>query len=175
MLHRIQISTNTCEVAMQVKRAIGRATIHKLPIYNEYMRLCWVSALFCMICCLFSNCSKNSNIRLRSLPCVVNVPHSHVPVLLALQWSVAWISAFYRGRKHLWIVFSFNSHYLSKCSTCTYMHGYHQYRTLYTFHLQKKPPISTPPQPVEGAYFFCLCVSSHSRIFHSYGDVTIDG
>ena len=110
--------------------------------------------LFCMICCLFSNCSKNSNILLRSLPCVVNVPRSHVPVLLALQWSVAWISSFNRGREHLWIVFSFNSHYLSKCSTCTYMHGYHQYRTSYTFHLQMKPPISTPPQPIEGAYFF---------------------
>ena len=40
MLHRIQISTNTCEVTMQVKRAIGKATLHKLPIYNEYMRLC---------------------------------------------------------------------------------------------------------------------------------------
>ena len=37
MLHRIQISSNTCEVTMQVKRAIGKATLHKLPIYNEYM------------------------------------------------------------------------------------------------------------------------------------------
>ena len=37
MLHRIQISTNTCVVPMQVKRAIGKATLHKLPIYNEYM------------------------------------------------------------------------------------------------------------------------------------------
>ena len=25
---------------MQVKCAIGKATLHKLPIYNEYMRLC---------------------------------------------------------------------------------------------------------------------------------------
>ena len=33
MLHRIQISTNTYEVVMQVKRAIGKATLHKLPIY----------------------------------------------------------------------------------------------------------------------------------------------
>ena len=41
-------------------------------------------------------------------PCNVTVPRSHVPVLLAMQWSVAWISAFYRGREHLWIVFSFN-------------------------------------------------------------------
>ena len=31
MLHRIQISTNTCEVTMQEKRAIGKATLHKLP------------------------------------------------------------------------------------------------------------------------------------------------
>ena len=37
LLHRIQISTNTCEVTMQVKRAIGKATLHKLPIYNEYV------------------------------------------------------------------------------------------------------------------------------------------
>ena len=110
MLHRIQISTNTCEVTMQVKRANEKATLHKLPINNEYMRLCWVSTLFWMICCLFSNCSKSSTIRLYNVfPCVVNVPRSHVPVLLAMQWSVAWRSAFYRGREHLWIVFSFNS------------------------------------------------------------------
>ena len=118
MLHRIQISTNTCVVTMQVKRAIGKATLHKLPIYNEYMRLCWVSTLFWMICCLFSNCSKSSTIRLRSLyitfPCVVKVPRSHVPVLLAMQWSVAWRSAFYRGREHLWIVFSFKWEYSTK-------------------------------------------------------------
>ena len=30
-------STNTCEVTMQVKRAIGKATVHKLPIFNEYI------------------------------------------------------------------------------------------------------------------------------------------
>ena len=42
MLHRIQISTSTCEVTMQVKRAIGKATLHILPIYNEHMRLCLV-------------------------------------------------------------------------------------------------------------------------------------
>ena len=28
MLHSIQISTNTCEITMQVKRVIGKATIH---------------------------------------------------------------------------------------------------------------------------------------------------
>ena len=66
-LHCIQISTNICEVTMQVKRAIGKATLHKLPIFNEYMCLCLVNPLFCMICCLFSNCSKSSNKRLRSL------------------------------------------------------------------------------------------------------------
>ena len=107
MLHRIQISTNTCEVRTQVKWAIGKATLHKLPIYNEYMCLCWVSTLFCMVCCLFSNCSKSSTTRLRSLIYnVVNVPCSQVPVFLAMQWSVASRSAFYRGREHLWIVFS---------------------------------------------------------------------
>ena len=89
-------------------KAIAKATLHKLAVYNEYMRLCWVSTLVCMICCLFSNCSKSSTIRLYNVfPCVVNVPRSHVPVLLAMQWSVAWRSAFYRGREHLWIVFSF--------------------------------------------------------------------
>ena len=115
MLHRIQISTNTCEGTMQVKRAIGKTRLHKLPIYNEYMRLCWVCTLFCMICCLFSNCSKNSTKRLRSFPCVVNVSRSHVPVLLAMQWSVAWRSAFYRDREHLWIVFSLKLYWLKCC------------------------------------------------------------
>ena len=55
------------EIMVQVKRAIGKAILHKLPIYNEYMCLCWVSTLFCMICCLFINCSKSSTTRLRSL------------------------------------------------------------------------------------------------------------
>ena len=39
----------------------------------------------------------------------MNVSRSHVPVLLAMQWSVAWRFAFYRGREHLWIVFSFKA------------------------------------------------------------------
>ena len=99
---------------MQVKRAIWKATFYKLPIYNEYMRLCWVSTLFWMICCLFSNCSKSSTIWLRSLYITFSLlcecsTFSHVPVLLAMQWSVAWRSAFYRGREHLWIVFSFKA------------------------------------------------------------------
>ena len=37
----------------------------------------------------------------------MNVPSSHVPVLLAIQGSVASSSSFYRDRKYLWIVFSF--------------------------------------------------------------------
>ena len=54
MLHRIQISTNTCEVTMQVKRAIGKVTLHKLPIpihaivlslYNILHDLLFVKAL----------------------------------------------------------------------------------------------------------------------------------
>ena len=119
--------TNTCEVTMQAKRGIWKDTLHKLPIYyNEYLRLCWVSTLFCMIYYLFSNCSKSSTIRLYNVfPCVVNVPRSHVPVLLAMQWSVAWRSAFYRGREHLWIVFSFKylvkkkAHFLNANETDT--------------------------------------------------------
>ena len=55
------------EVMLQIKRAIGKAILYKLPIYKEYMCLCWVSTLFCMMCCLFSNCSKSSTTRLRSL------------------------------------------------------------------------------------------------------------
>ena len=111
MLQRIQICTNTCEVTMQVKSAIGNASLHKLSLYNEYICLCWVSTLFCVICCLFPNCSKICTTRLRSLyitfSCVVNNPRSHLPVLLAMHWSVTSRSAFYRGREHLWIVFSF--------------------------------------------------------------------
>ena len=34
---------------MQVKCDIGKTLLHKLPIYNEYMCLFWVSALFDMI------------------------------------------------------------------------------------------------------------------------------
>ena len=56
MLDCIQIFTNTCKVTMQVKCAIGTAISHKLPIYNEYMCSCWVSTLFRILCCLFSNC-----------------------------------------------------------------------------------------------------------------------
>ena len=34
VLHCIQLFTNTCEVTMQVKRAIVKAILHKLPIFN---------------------------------------------------------------------------------------------------------------------------------------------
>ena len=67
MLCFIAFRLSRTPVMMQVKRAIGKAMLHKLSIYNEYMCLCWVSTLFCMICCLFSNCSKNSTTRLRWL------------------------------------------------------------------------------------------------------------
>ena len=33
MLHCIKIFTNTCAVTMQVKRVIGKAILHKWPIY----------------------------------------------------------------------------------------------------------------------------------------------
>ena len=36
----IQILTNNCKVTMQVKRAIEKAILHKLLIYNEHMCLC---------------------------------------------------------------------------------------------------------------------------------------
>ena len=54
MLHCIQIFMNTCEVTMQVKWAIGKPVLHKLPLYYDSMYLCWISILFGMIC-LFSN------------------------------------------------------------------------------------------------------------------------
>ena len=112
MLHRIQISTNTCEVTMQVKRAIGKVTLQKLPIYSEYLCLCRVSTIFCIICC-FPNVVKallyGFDTYIKCFTCVVNFPRSHVPVLLAMRWSVASRSALYRGREHLWIVFSFNT------------------------------------------------------------------
>ena len=62
----IQIFKNTWEVTMQVKLAIGKAILYKLPNY-EYICLCWVSTLFGMICCLTSNCSKSSTTWLRCI------------------------------------------------------------------------------------------------------------
>ena len=65
--------TNACKVTMQVKRDIhvGKTILHKLHVPNNiiqsYMCLCGVSTLFCMICCLFSNCNKNYTTLLRSL------------------------------------------------------------------------------------------------------------
>ena len=37
----------------------------------------------------------------------MNVPRFYVPILFAMQWSVACRSALYNGREHLWIMFSF--------------------------------------------------------------------
>ena len=67
MFHYIQIFTNTCEVTVQIKRAIGKAILHKLPIYYEYNVMCfrWAPTIFGMIC-LFSNRNKSSTTRLRS-------------------------------------------------------------------------------------------------------------
>ena len=116
MLHCIQIFTNAWEVTMQVKRAIERAILHKLPIYNEYMCLCWVSTLFGMIFCLFSSCIKSSTTRFRLLyTCITfylrckcatflcsrtprNSMRRRIEIcLLKEQW------------KHLWIIFSFKN------------------------------------------------------------------
>ena len=110
MLHCIKIFTNACEVMMQVKRVIGKAILHKLPIYNEYMCLCWVSTLSRMICCLFSNCNKSFTTRLRSLHirfnCVVNVPRSYVPVLPAKQWGIAFEICLLLGQRKHWKIVS---------------------------------------------------------------------
>ena len=37
MFHCIQIFTNTCEVTVQIKRAIGKAILHKLPNITKTM------------------------------------------------------------------------------------------------------------------------------------------
>ena len=102
--------SRTREVTMQVKHVIGKVMLHKLSIYNEYMCLCWVSTLFCMMCCLFSNCSKSCTTRLRSL---------YITFSLCCECSTFSCvntpcnaknrsSAFYRDKEHFWIIFSFN-------------------------------------------------------------------
>ena len=83
----------TCEILVRVKRAIRKAILHKLPIiYNEYMRLCWVSTFVGMVC-LFFNWNENSTTQIRSkcnvFICVINVSRPYVPLLLAMQWGVA--------------------------------------------------------------------------------------
>ena len=65
-----------------LKRAIGKATLHKLPIYNEYMCLCSVSTLFCRISYLFSNCSKSSTTRFLSLSIKFPLCCEHLQVLM---------------------------------------------------------------------------------------------
>ena len=91
--------------AAQVKRAIWEGYItHTCGCVESLHYFAWFVS------------SKSSTIWLRSLyitlSLLCDVPRSHVPVLLAMQWSVAWRFAFYRGRKHLWIVFSFNKKHL---------------------------------------------------------------
>ena len=77
---------------MQVKRDIETTIIlHKLPIYYKNTCLHWASTLCCMIYCLFSKC--------KHFTCLANVPCSYVPVLIAMQWSLALKSAFYRCEK----------------------------------------------------------------------------
>ena len=81
---------------MQVKHAIGKATLHKLPIYmyNEYMRLCSVSTLFWLICCLFVFQLYEKFYYTASIPTYNVFPElwmflgSRVPVLLAMKRSM---------------------------------------------------------------------------------------
>ena len=109
MLHYIQIFTNTYEVMMQVKHAIGKAILYKLPIYYEDV-LCWISPWFGMIC-LFSKCNKSSTTRLRSLNITFHLCCKCATFLCArtpcngMKRSIN--ICFYRGREHLWIVFGF--------------------------------------------------------------------
>ena len=51
MLYCIQMFTNTCEVTMQVKRAIVKAILHKLPILQIHvlvfsLHIIWHDLLF---------------------------------------------------------------------------------------------------------------------------------
>ena len=104
-----RIFTNTCEVTLQVKRAIERAILCNLLIHTEYMCLCLVSTLFCMICCLFSNwiCSKSSTTQFRSIYIMFYLCCKCATFLcartpIAMQWSVALRSAFYRNREDIY-------------------------------------------------------------------------
>ena len=119
MLHYIQIFTSTCEDTMQVKREIhvGETLLHKLPIiYNEYMCLCWVCTLSCMICCLFSICYKNLYyIHGFDFSITFYLRCRCATFLGARTHRVALISAIYRDRGEtdyycslLWMSFSFN-------------------------------------------------------------------
>ena len=68
----------------------------------------------------------------------MNVPRSHVPIFLAMKWSVASRSAFYRGREHFWIVFSFNIResnnriYLLKYLPNIHFEFFSEYKLMYT-------------------------------------------
>ena len=62
--------TNTCEVTMRVMLNVGKTISHKL----QYMRLCWVSTLFDMTCCVFSKCKKN-------------ILHGSDPYTTCCKWS----------------------------------------------------------------------------------------
>ena len=53
------VITFVLQANMQVKRNIGKAILHKLSIYYEYMWLFWVSTLFGMTC-FFFKCSESS-------------------------------------------------------------------------------------------------------------------
>ena len=52
-------------IVMYRLHALGKAILHKISIYYEYICLCQISTLFDMIC-LFSKFNKSSTTRLRS-------------------------------------------------------------------------------------------------------------
>ena len=95
-------STNTYEVTMQVKRSIRKAIVYITNTFDCVESLhyfAWFVVCFPIVI----------KALLHGFDPYLNVLRTHVPVLLAMQWSIAWRSAFYRGREHLWIVFSFNA------------------------------------------------------------------
>ena len=62
-----EIARGSCIEWVQCLRLINVLLNLCLKLRTIHQCLCWVSTLFCMICCLFSNCSKNSTTRLRVL------------------------------------------------------------------------------------------------------------
>lgn len=64
------------------------------------MSLCWVTTLFDVICCMSSKCNKKSTtwLQYRNVTlCIQNIACFKVPVLVAMQWSIASSYVFYRG------------------------------------------------------------------------------
>ena len=94
----IHVFKNTCEVTMQVNRAQGKAISHKLPIYNEYMCLCWVPTLLARFVVCFPIVVKAVTFYLRCKCATFLCARTSRNVMKRSIEICLW--------KHLWIVFS---------------------------------------------------------------------